>query len=312
MIARAVVTGGAGFIGSRLVAKLLSRRANVLVLDNLERGQRASVPEDVRVAFVEANVADAHNMASQISEFSPSHVFHLAAKHFIPECEADPDLTLLVNVEGTRHVADAACAAKASVFVFASSAAVYAPSNTPHTENEPPGPIDVYGQSKLAAETVVRTQKPAPRVEIARLFNVYGPNDTNPHVLPEIIKQLAGGARALRLGRTDTVRDYVFVDDAAEGLIRLAENGAGPVGITNIGTGRGYQVDDLVQTAVSTAPGLCDVRIELDEQRLRPVDRPHLVAEISRMVSRTSLAPIELEDGLRATWAAHSPVKRAL
>src|SRR5262249_16701675 len=115
--------------------------------------------------------------------------------------------------------------------VFTSSAAVYPRDGGPFREEHAPGPLDTYGHTKLSGEDLVRLfgREAGVRVVVARLFNAFGPDDTNPHLVPEVVRQLRGGARALRLGNLDPVRDYVHVRDVAAALPALADAGAGGV-----------------------------------------------------------------------------------
>jgi UDP-glucose 4-epimerase len=309
---RCLVTGGCGFLGSALVRRLLAERCEVVVVDDLSRGSRENLGADLdRVSVIQEDVTG--GLTRIFASVRPRAVFHLAALHFIPDCDADPARCLRVNVDGTRSVLNAAASLPGPVsLVLASSAAVYAPSDAPHQEQDDSvRPVDVYGYSKLWAEELAAgfAARTGSGVGIARLFNVFGPGETNAHFIPSVIAQLKAGEE-LRLGNLSTKRDYVFVDDVADALLRLARYGntaSGPTTV-NIGSGRaysGYEVLAALETLLtraSAASGAGAAPI-IDPSRLRPIDRPTLLADptlaqkLLDWTPRTSLA-----EGLRAAW----------
>ena len=301
---RCLVTGGCGFVGAALVRRLLAESCEVVVVDDLSRGSRANFgPDQDRVRVVEQDVTS--GLSRIFESFQPEAVFHLAALHFIPDCDADPARCLRVNVDGTRSVLEAAAGLRGPVsLVVASSAAVYAPSDGPHQEQQDLlGPVDVYGQSKrwteeLAAGFAART---GTGVGIARLFNVFGPGETNAHFIPSLISQMKAG-KTVRLGNLSSRRDYVFVDDVADGLLRLARYaGDGQSATVNIGSGRAYSGHEVVEAlAALAADGVTPIT---DPSRLRPVDRPVLLADPTLAQKLLDWAPrTSLADGLRAAW----------
>ena len=245
---RALVTGGAGFVGRRLVEVLIGRRWEVWVVDDFSAGHRedlAATAGGAACHVVEADVAAAASVASAVAAARPSVVFHLAALHFIPQCERDPLTTLRTNVIGTQAVVNAVQSQPGCRLVFASTADVYAPSREPHQERSAVDPPLLYGLSKATGERLVqRAGAQGMDYRIARLFNIFGPGDRVPHVLPDIVNRLSRTG-VLALGRLDAVRDYVYVDDVVEALIALSEHD-GPDRIFNIGTGEGRSVQDLV------------------------------------------------------------------
>lgn len=178
---RVVVTGGAGFVGKELV-RTLQPTAEVLVADRLRYGMPdwlASPPDGVRLSQVD--IRDAAAIRGVIDEFRPDAVVHLAAIHYIPECDADPPLAVSTNVAGTVNVL-AACPPGTRV-VFASSGAVYEPDEAPHQEMVSSlKPADIYGITKLQGEAYVRAFAADHGLScgIVRLFNVIGPGETNP------------------------------------------------------------------------------------------------------------------------------------
>jgi UDP-glucose 4-epimerase len=301
---RCLVTGGCGFVGAALVRRLLAESYEVVVVDDLSRGSHANFgPDQDRVRVIEQDVTS--SLSRIFASFQPEAVFHLAALHFIPDCDADPARCLRVNVDGTRSVLDAAVGLRGPVsLVVASSAAVYAPSDGPHQEQQDLlGPVDVYGQSKrwteeLAAGFAART---GTGVGIARLFNVFGPGETNAHFIPSLISQLKAG-ESVRLGNLFSKRDYVFVDDVADALLRLARYAAsGQSATVNIGSGRAYSGNEVVEAlAELAADGVTPIT---DPSRLRPVDRPVLLADPTLAQKLLDWAPrTSLVDGLRAAW----------
>jgi UDP-glucose 4-epimerase len=301
---RCLVTGGCGFVGSALVRRLVAESCEVVVVDDLSRGSRENLgPDQDRVSVIQQDVAD--SLSRIFSSFQPQAVFHLAALHFIPDCDADPARCLQVNVDGTRSVLQAAAALRGQVsLVLASSAAVYAPADGPHQEQEDSlGPVDVYGYSKLWAEELASgfAARTGTGVGIARLFNIFGPGETNAHFIPSLICQLKAG-ESVRLGNLSSKRDYVFVDDVADALLRLARYvGDGQSATVNIGSGRAYAGHEVVAALAGlSAAGVAPI---IDPSRLRPVDRPTLLADPALAQKLLDWAPrTSLVDGLRAAW----------
>lgn len=299
-----VVTGGEGFLGAPLVARLVRAGCVVTSIDSLQNARVRDASEAARDhELVATDVRDRDGVVAAIAHTAPRVVFHLAAQHFIPACVADPVGTLEINAIGTQHVLDA-CGrlATAPTVVLISTADVYAPSPRPLSESSPIGPNNVYGLSKLTAEGLVRIAGAEGRCTpvICRLFNLYGANETNPHVIPEIVAQLRRGDE-LTLGNTAPRRDFVYVDDAADALVALA--GAAPSGtVVNVGTGESHSVNDVV-TTIAALTGR-ELRVVTDPQRWRPSDRENLQSDSSLLRSIVpSALPTTLVDGLRALLA---------
>lgn len=275
-----VVSGGTGFLGSRVVRELLDRGCAVTSIDNSST-DHAVVDERLihpahKVASVD--IRDREATVTALVEAQPSVVIHLAALHFIPRCVAEPATALEINVVGTQNLLDACrLLSRGPKFVLASTADVYLPSEEPHTEGSEIGPNNVYGLSKLAAEGIVRiaAQQGTCAPVICRLFNLYGAHETNPHVIPEIVSQLRLSDE-LHLGNTSPMRDFVYVDDAATAILRLCE--VAPPGMTvNVGTGVSYSVVEVVGR-ISDLLGR-SLAIVVDQARWRQSDRPHLRAD---------------------------------
>jgi UDP-glucose 4-epimerase len=301
---RILLSGGMGYVG-RTLYRLLTPAHTVYILDNLRYGQRLTPNEAATAQLATVDIRDAAAVATLVRDFAPDVIIHLAAIHFIPECEQQPDLAVSTNVTGTVHLL-AACPPTCR-FVFASSGAVYAPEPTPHREESSPlAPSDVYGFTKWQGEQYVRyfaTKTGFPAV-IVRLFNVVGPGETNPHLLPEIVAQLKAGYTALRLGNLSSERDYIHVKDAAQGFMAAALQGAvqpGETVVANLGTQVAYAGDQLL-AMLRERTGI-NFAVETDPSRLRKVDRPYLAADNTRMRERFGWRPQHtLQDTLTDIW----------
>lgn len=285
-----LITGGAGFIGSNLVNHLIKEDVEILVIDNLFVGNNKDLSDVVGFKRVDIRSEELKNV---INDFEPDNIIHLAAIHYIPYCNANPEETFDVNVMGTRNLLKASEGIK---ILFSSSAAVYPPLEGPMNENLF-GPIDIYGKTKLIGEDLMGYYNP--KAIIARFFNVYGPNDTNSHLIPEIFKQIGEGKREIKHGNLTPKRDYIHVDDVCEGLIVLLKHGKS--GKYNIGTGKEYSVKEIV-TIVSEIIGE-EINIIKNENKVRKVEREHLLADITNIKIETGWKPkIDLKTGLKQTF----------
>ncbi len=280
-----LVTGGCGFVGSRLSARLVADGHDVIILDNLTLGTPANLPAAAvgSARLVEADIRDADALARCLATYRPRTVFHLAAIHFIPACNADPRRAIDVNVTGTQALLDS-CAASGTVesVVLASSAAVYAPSEKPLHEENALGPADIYGHTKLWNEqqAALFHRRIGIAVGIARLFNQFGPGETNAHLIPSIIEQVRAGG-PLRLGNLASRRDYLSTDDAARGLIALAGACRAHGSLTcNFGSERavdGWQLIRLIEQLHGSP-----LVVTQDPARMRPVDNPVILSDCTR------------------------------
>jgi UDP-glucose 4-epimerase len=303
---RILVTGGAGFVGKELVRALRDDH-DVLVGDRLRYGRPDWLTGDLDgFGFHEVDIRDAAATRALIDEFGPDVVVHLAAIHYIPECDDDPPLAVSTNVTGTVNLL-AACP-PGTRFVFASSGAVYRPDEAPHREFDSElGPADIYGITKLQGEEYVRAFAADHGLPscIVRLFNVIGPGETNPHLLPAVVAQLREGPESIDLGNTWPKRDYIDVLDAAGGFAAVAVQD-NPEGIdcevVNLGSGQQYSVNEILDRMRSVLGLKFEVR--QDPKRMRAVDRPFLGADISRIKESFGWSPAHsLDETLERTWA---------
>jgi UDP-glucose 4-epimerase len=242
--ARAVVTGGAGFVGSHLVDRLAAEGYAVLVVDDLSSGTARNLPSATRIERLDVATDD---LESVLRGWRPRVVFHLAAQASVPASMNDPLRDLAVNVIGTHRVGEAARNADADRLVFVSSGgAVYGETRRPATERTSPAPASYYGVHKLAAEGHVALA--GLPYAIARPSNIYGPRQSaglEGAVVAAFLDQSRAGVLHIH-GDGSQTRDFVHVRDVVDALWRLADPAA-PVGIWNVAAGRPVTVAGLAE-----------------------------------------------------------------
>ncbi|HWL04646.1 MAG TPA: NAD-dependent epimerase/dehydratase family protein [Xanthobacteraceae bacterium] len=302
---RIIVTGGNGYVGREL-CRLLYKQHEVAVIDTLRYGRNRFTAEDgSRVRFLKTDINDAAAVGEAIAGFQPQAVIHLAAVHYIPECETNPSLAVMTNVVGTLNMLNAC--PPGCRFVYASSGAVYKPDVKPHHEDTATlEPTDIYGFSKLQGEQYVRHFARTRNLGavIVRLFNVVGPGETNPHLLPEIVAQLKAGRTKVHLGSLWPRRDYIHVMDAARGFSDTALHGSvlpGEVVTVNLGTSAPYSVAEIVKKLRDISGS--QFTLEEDLARIRKVDRPLLAAD-NRLIQKIFgwRAAHTIDDALADLW----------
>jgi UDP-glucose 4-epimerase len=296
---RALVTGGAGFIGSHLVDALVERGDDVWVLDNLASGRRENVNEGSRL--VEADVRDAGAVAGAFAEAKPETCFHLAAQADVRVSIAEPAFDAEVNVIGTANVLQAARANEAKVVFSSTGGAIYGECEGPADEDSPRLPLAPYGTSKLAGEEYLGTWSrlyDAAHVAL-RFGNVYGPRQ-DPHgeagVVAIFFGRIANGQELHIFGDGRQTRDYVFVADVVAATLAAA---SGREGVYNVGTGTETSVLELAE-GCKRASGV-DAEIVFDPPRLGELSRS--VLDPSRAEAALGWRPAtSLDAGLEATW----------
>jgi UDP-glucose 4-epimerase len=283
---RALVTGGAGFIGSHLVDALVARGDQVTVLDDLSTGRRENVNPgaELRVASI----------AEPLEPFDADLVFHLAAQIDVRRSVADPRFDLAVNVGGTMNVAEAAGAAR---LVFASTGgAIYGDTDVvPTPESATERPLAPYGQAKLAAEGYLRVL--GANATALRFANVYGPRQDplgEGGVCAIFCGAAVGGRAATVFGSGEQTRDFVYVGDVVDACLTAAE--ANQFGPFNVGTG--------VETTVLSLAQELGIAVERKPARQGEVERSCLdTSAIAEALGWRAQVP--LAEGLARTlgWA---------
>lgn len=292
---RVLITGGEGFIGHHLTAALADQGLEIHSLGNLFAGSKDLLSRSV--TFHEQDIRDA-DLTQTISDINPDAVIHLAAVHYVPFCRENPGVAWDTNVMGTRNLLESLSQTDVQRFMFASSGAVYTPDETPHHEKASTRPTDAYGKSKLIGEDLVNLHagQTFSTGICARLFNVYGPGETNPHLIPEILDQLREGG-VVELGNLSPERDFIYMDDVVRAFIRLLEAPVDGFRTYNVGTGESHSVRTVAETLLQLTN--VDGEIKQEEGRVRESDRPRLCADIGRIREEVGWTPrYSLEEGL--------------
>lgn len=299
---RVLVTGGAGFIGSHLVDKLVERGFEVSVLDNFSSGKLGNLGRHLgKIRLFKGDVRDA-DVAREAAR-DAEVIYHLAAITSVPYSVKYPDATFKVNVEGTRNLLEACAGAER--FIFVSSCAVYGqPMYLPIDERHPTVPISPYGKSKLEAEKLCREfqEKYGLKVVIVRPFNVYGTrmrDDRYGGVIARFIKRLGLGRPPIIYGDGEQTRDFVYVDDVVDALI-LALDGRAIGKIFNIASGVPTSINSLAKLIME----LLGRRLEPRYRRAREGDIRHSYADIKQLRAVLGYEPrFSLKEGLSALLA---------
>ena len=308
---RALVTGGAGFIGSHVVEAFQAEGWEVLALDDLSSGREANVP--AQASLEQVDVVEPEPLTRAFGSFRPSVVCHLAAQASVTVSVERPAYDLAVNVHGTLNVCEAAREAGAPLVYASTGGALYgdrAPFPTPETFF--PEPQSPYGASKLGGELYVATWgrlHGQPNVAL-RLGNVYGPRQ-NPHgeagVVAIFSDLLLEGRGPTVYGHGEPTRDYVHVRDVARAFLLAAS--AGEPAVYNVGWGRETKVLELLDHLQRAA----GTEVEPDLQPLRAGELHRSALDSTRIADELGWRPeIALADGLDETycWYAGSHSER--
>jgi UDP-glucose 4-epimerase len=303
---KALVTGGAGFIGSHLVDALVERGDQVMVIDNLSSGRREDLatPAGEQAELVEADVTDVTTVAETVERQRPELVFHLAAQIDVRRSVTDPVYDLTVNVGGTLNLLEAARRADARFVLASTGGAVYGEGSgleLPLDERAQCRPDAPYGQSKFAAEGYASLygRLYGMKATALRLGNVYGPRQ-DPFGEAGVVAIFCGAlltdGTPRVFGDGHQTRDYIYVGDVVDAFLAAASSEA--TGVYNVGTG----VETSVLELGELIGGVCERRFEPELAPARP-------GEVRRIAIDSALAEAELGwstrtplvDGLRAT-----------
>jgi UDP-glucose 4-epimerase len=304
-IARALVTGGAGFIGSHLVDALIGRGARVTVIDNLSTGRMENLREaGPDLDFHEGDIRD----SALLSKLMPGVdvVFHQAAVVSVPLSVAQPIDSAGVNEMGTLTVLETARQAGCRRVVLASSSAVYGDDpQLPKREDMPLRPLSPYAVQKMVGEYYAGLYGTLYGLETAclRYFNVFGPRQdpSSPYsgVISIFMDRAAAGRAPVIYGDGEQTRDFVYVKDVVAANLKAATQEAAVGRVFNIGTGRTITVNRLWQNVAE----LAGIALSPEYQGVRDGDILHSVAAIDAARQRLGFAPeVSFEDGIASTY----------
>jgi UDP-glucose 4-epimerase len=294
---RAVVTGGAGFIGSHIVDALLARGDDVHVVDNLATGRRENLSPGATLHELDIR----EPLGTLFTELRPEAVVHLAAQADVGTSVEQPLLDAAVNVLGTVNVLEASRPHAAQVVFSSTGGAIYGECERPAREDDTRRPLSPYGTAKLAAEEYLATWNRLYRTNhvALRFANVYGPRQ---------LAKLEGGVVAIFMGRLragesvtifgdgSQTRDFVYVGDVVEAVLAAIGRDGGTY---NVGTGAETSVNELYEACRRVA----DVGAEAEHAAPRAGDVLRSVLDVSRAERELGWRPrSSLAEGLRATW----------
>lgn len=298
---RICVTGGAGFIGSHLVDRLIELGHTVLVIDNLSTGMREFVNE--KAEFLEMDVRD-EQLFTVFDTFKPEIVFHEAAQTMVPASMENPKYDCDVNLIGLINILDASRHVGVQQFLMPSSAAVYGDLDAlPLSETMSGTPSSFYGLTKLTAEGYLRIYEHAFGLKTVcfRYSNVYGPRqgDGGEGGVISIFNRLLQEGKALTVyGDGEQTRDFIYVDDVVKANI-LAMEYPELTGIFNVSTNTETSVNDLIRRFKTLSGSECTVHYELP--RVGDIRHSRLNNEKAKDVFGFE-ATIDLDKGLEATY----------
>jgi len=296
-----LITGGCGFIGSEMVKQLSAIGANVTIIDNLSSGKEKYIEGLPNVNLITADVLDNDALKKAVKD--KEYIINNVAMPFIPDSYNVPKKFFDINVNATINLAiEAIKEKKVKRFTHISSSEIYGTARTvPMDENHITSPQSTYAVSKLAGERVVFTMHKEHNLPaiIIRPFNSFGPNITQPYIIPEIITQIMNGD-VVKLGNLNAKRDLTYVADTAKGII-LSLVKEGIVGeVINVGSQKAYSIRELVGLISEIMNKR--VSIEVDQARFRPFDVDTLVCNYERANKLLNWKPeISIREGLKET-----------
>jgi UDP-glucuronate 4-epimerase len=307
MSKKIIVTGGAGFIGSHLIDKLLAASNDVMCIDNFDAFYNREEKESNikshynynHYRFVESDIRDGETINKLFSDFQPELIFHLAAKVGVRPSVLDPHTYESVNVTGTLNILEAARKSKPEKLILASSSSVYGlnqkvPFNEADTTLTPASP---YAASKIAMEAIAHTYSHLYDLNITalRFFTVYGPRQRPDLAIRKFMKQINKGEPIFLYGDGTTSRDYTFVDDIIQGVLKSMNYSAKKYDVFNLGNSSPVLLIDLIKAIENTV----GKKAFIEYKPIQSGDVPVTYADILKSATLLGYKPkTRLEEGL--------------
>lgn len=298
---KALVTGGAGFIGSHIVERLLKDGHEVIVLDDFSTGHRSNLSDNEALAIVEGDISNPDTVKENMAGID--WVFHKAAVASVPKTVNDPVGSSAVNYQGTLHLLEAARNNNVKRFVFASSAALYGDEPTlPKIETMCPVTLSPYAVDKLASEFAcgMYTKLYGLETVCLRYFNVYGPRQdpSSPYsgVISIFTDKLKNKETPTIFGDGEQTRDFVFVSDVVEANMKAATTETGTGQYYNIATGKKITLNQLLETLCE----IYNIEFNVNYENVRKGDIKESYAAVEKANTILKWNPsIELSQGLK-------------
>ena len=298
---KALVTGGAGFIGSHIVDRLLKDGHEVVVLDDFSTGHRSNLPENNALTVVEGDISNFDTVKQCVA--GVDWIFHKAAVASVPRTVNDPIGSTAVNYQGTLHLLEAARHNNVKRMVFASSAALYGDEPTlPKVESMCPVTLSPYAVDKLASEFACGMYTKLYGVETVclRYFNVYGPRQdpSSPYsgVISIFTDKLKNKEVPTIFGDGEQTRDFVFVSDVVEANMKAISSEEGIGEYYNIATGNKITLNDLLKILSD----IYEIEFNVNYGDVRQGDIKESYAVINKAISKLNWSPtVELSHGLK-------------
>lgn len=292
---RVLITGITGFVGPYM--------KDILEKEEFEVFGTTRQEKNVNDHVFLCDICDKENVFEVIKNSKPDFIFHLAAQSSPRKSYENPEDTHQTNVEGTRNILEAmhTHASQAKILLVSSVEVYGKPTQVPIPETATLSAVSPYGKSKIDEEKLM-DEFPELHIIIARSFNHTGPGQSPHFVMPDFASQIAAIEQSDKepvffKGNTEVIRDFTDVRDIVSAYLLLLQKSPSHE-IYNVGSGHGYLLDDLVTLFVSLAAK--DIEIQVDPARIRPVDIPSLIADISKLQSVTRWEPkIPMEQTLR-------------
>ena len=303
---KVLVTGGAGFIGSHLVEKLLELGARATVIDTMLCGNKiAHLQDNANLAIHRVDVRDREAIAPLFE--GQEYVFHLAAVVGVEETQDEPVHLLDVEIGGTAEVIRQSAKNRIKRFIFASSSEVYGDSDSPMVEEGPFNPKSTYALCKLIGEHYCRAYYKKYGLEFTalRYFNSYGPRQDERFVLSRFIKRALNGQDLIVYGDGKQTRDFTYVSDSVHMSLLAGIMDSGINRIFNFGTGRAVSINTLaglVLDKLNLTGKIKVTHVDYDERRSREIEVFNRLANVDLAERSLEYRPtIDLETGIHKT-----------